>query len=313
MIRSPAPDELAAGCNPGIRTRACPQEARGYCEIDAVMIRYLFTMKKILNQIQVHIPFDQLYEKYLPFIAERGINPEIGFSGAVLDRYPERVFLETAAFVRDAGVSVTLHAPFMDLRPGAVDPRIRQVTVERLKQVFDLAVHFRPKTIVCHPAFDERYYVSSEDCWLENSLLTWSGLLDAAEESGAVISLENVYETDPLQIKALLDRLDPRRVCFCLDTGHYNAFSKKAIDEWLLVLGKRMGQVHLHDNDGTKDQHLPVGHGTFPFARLFAWIRDNGIEPIITVEPHTEEHLWKTLDNLINMGLVDGTSKGEGE
>jgi sugar phosphate isomerase/epimerase len=273
----------------------------------------IFYMKQILKRIQVHIPFDQLYEKYLPFVAREGINPEIGFSGAVLDRYPKKAFLEAAGGIRDAGVSVTMHAPFMDLRPGAVDPRIRQVTVERLKQVFEIAVHFRPKTIVCHPAFDERYYVSSEDQWLENSCSTWSGFLAAAEESGAVIALENVYESDPRHIKVLLDRLDPGRVCFCLDTGHCNVFSRKPIDDWISILGKRMGQVHLHDNDGAKDQHLPVGYGTFPFTRLFDWIGTNGIAPIITIEPHTEEHLWKMLENLDNMGFIDYISRGDGE
>ena len=161
-------------------------------------------------------------------VIREGINPEIGFNHLDLDRFQETDFRETADRLADAGLSVTFHAPFMDLRPGAIDPRIRQVTLDRLRQVFDLIPWFRPRSMVCHPSFDEKYYVSGEKQWLENSLETWNGLLECVRGTETIIALENVYERDPHQLRPLLDALDSPQVRFCFDTGHANAFGECA-------------------------------------------------------------------------------------
>jgi hypothetical protein len=63
--------------------------------------------------------------------------------------------------------------------------------------VFDLIPYFHPLKIVCHPSFDERYYVSCDDLWLENSVNFWRQLIPAAGDGGTVIALENVYEREP--------------------------------------------------------------------------------------------------------------------
>ena len=38
--------------------------------------------------------------------------------------------------------------------------------------------------------------------------------------------------------------------------------------KWVDSLGDHLGEIHLHDNHGTADEHLPVGEGTFPFKEL---------------------------------------------
>jgi len=72
------------------------------------------------------------------------------------------------------------------------------------------------------------------------------------------------------------------------------------------ALGSRTGQIHLHDNNGSADEHNPVGDGTFPLSPgFFKLLKEKGARPIITLEPHTEEDLWHTLENIKHMGLLD--------
>ena len=57
-----------------------------------------------------------------------------------------------------------------------------------------------------------------------------------------------------------------------LDTGHAH------INNWNLTkviahLGPRLVGVHLHDNDGLTDQHLPVGVGTIEWQPVFAALK----------------------------------------
>ena len=114
-------------------------------------------MREILQKIQVHVPFRLLREKLLPWVIRERVNPEISFNHDDLDRFQKADFREMAERLADSDLSVTFHAPFMDLRPGALDPRIRQVTLERLRRVFDLVSCFKPRSVVCHPSFDEKY------------------------------------------------------------------------------------------------------------------------------------------------------------
>lgn len=263
-------------------------------------------MKDILQRVQVNMPFRMLVDRYLPMVLKEEINPEIGFDCFALDEYGERDFLNVADTLRDRGLTITFHAPFFDLRPGAIDKRIRNVTIDRLKQVFDLVPYFEPRTVVCHASFDSRYYVANEDLWLENSTETWKEFISVVAGMDTTIVLENVYENDPLMLQRLLGSFNHSdRIGACFDTGHFNAFSTTSLDSWMDSLGSYIVEVHLHDNSGIMDEHAPVGDGTFPFHRLFESLREKEIHPIITFEPHTEENLWLTLQNIKKMRLLD--------
>jgi len=262
-------------------------------------------MSDILKRIQVHIPFYLLKEKLLPMVIREGINPEIAFNHLDLDRFRMTDFRETADRLADTGLSITFHAPFLDLRPGAIDPKIRQASLERLSRVFDLIPLFRPRSIVCHPSFDEKYYISSEEQWLANSVETWNSLIGYVRGTETVIAMENVYERGPHQLRPLFDAIDSPHVRFCFDTGHANTFGSAPYQEWMEVLGDRLGEIHIHDNDGTTDQHLPVGEGNFPFQELLTLVRHRNLKPILTVEAHSEKSLRRMLENIRTMNLLE--------
>lgn len=246
-----------------------------------------------------------LLPRYLPMILEKKLNLELYFSHVALRSLDQNECRRTAAKLQDAGLKVTFHAPFVDLRPGALDERIRQVSMDRMEQAFDLAPIFHPLKIVCHPSFDERYYVTCDDLWLENSVRFWRKLLAVAHDAGTVLALENVYEKEPGILRRLLEMLSSDDVCFCFDTGHFNAFARAPLADWIEQMGRYIGHLHLHDNFGILDEHLPVGDASFPFAPFFDAIRDLKVKPTITLEAHSQEHLWRTLSNLQKMRLLD--------
>jgi len=162
-------------------------------------------------------------------VIREGINPEISFNHRDLDSFSADDFRQTAERLADAGLFDHVSCPLPGFASGAIDPQIRQVTVERLRGVFELATLFRPRSIVCHPSYDAKYYVSGEKLWLENSLETWRSLLAYLEGTETIIAMENVYERGPHQLAPLLDALDSPQVRFCFDTGHANAFGKRIV------------------------------------------------------------------------------------
>lgn len=252
----------------------------------------------VLSCVQVNAPFRQLVDGYLDLFLRCRINPEIGFDASALDRRDELPLEQVARSFRENGRTVTLHGPFMDLAPGALDGKIREVTARRLLETMELVPLFRPLSVVFHVGYDDRCYNAYRQEWLAGSLATWEPMARRAEGLGVMISLENVYEQTPDMIVALLDSLSSRNVGFCLDVGHQNAFSTRPLAEWLKVLGSRLMEVHLHDNDGRGDDHQPIGGGRVAFSTLFAYLVETGLRPVITLEPHTEASLWKSLEAL---------------
>ncbi|MBN1474421.1 MAG: sugar phosphate isomerase/epimerase [Syntrophaceae bacterium] len=261
-------------------------------------------MQEVISKVQVHIPYHFL-PQYQAEIIKHKLNPEIYFSQYALKDMDMEKCSQTATLMRNAGLNVTFHAPFMDLRPGALDDKIRRVSVDRMKQAIELAQYFQPLRIVCHPMFDDRYYVDCDDLWLEASVKSWTELIELAKAHKTILSLENVYDKEPRLLRRLFEALDSDCVCFCLDTGHFNAFSYTPLKIWLKELGKYLGQLHIHDNMGERDEHLAVGEGTFPFIELFDSLSQGKIKPVITLEAHDQESLWKSIKNIKEAGFLE--------
>jgi len=58
---------------------------------------------------------------------------------------------------------------------------------------------------------------------------------------------------------------------------------------------------HLHDNNGSKDEHLPLGNGKIDFYPLIGFLKKRKELPLITLEPHEEADLWPSMEYLSRM------------
>jgi sugar phosphate isomerase/epimerase len=251
----------------------------------------------LLKRVQVNLPFPMLVEN-LGAVLSVALQPEIYFSGFTLDRLSSGEVERTSNALREKSVPVTFHAPFMDLNPGAVDERVREITAFRFDQVLKLVPHFQPRSIVFHPGYDRWRYDDDVDLWRENSLLTWRPLVKRAEAMGVRMALENVFEENPEPLRKVLEEIDSPFLGYCMDAGHGNLFSEVPLLTWVEVLGSRLLEIHLHDNLGKADDHLPLGRGSIDFPALFSLLGEKKIQPIYTIEPHEIGLLQPSLEAL---------------
>lgn len=194
--------------------------------------------------------------------------------------------------LRDRAVVCTVHAPFMDLSPGGIDVDIRNVSREKIKKAIDIANHVGARGIVCHGAYDRWRFDGRGDLWLANSIETWTDALTVAGDLPVMI--ENIFEEEPSPLIALFDYFKEKNLWICFDTGHFNLFTTLPLMDWLVPFRERIMEFHIHDNHGRSDEHLPVGHGTFPFRELKRFI-----EPLsnilFTAETHSEAAALETI------------------
>ena len=259
------------------------------------MERFRFSDRETgaLRGVQVGIPWNRLPE-YFDAVLSYRINPEIGFGALELDSAGRAECERIAGMLRERNCRVTLHGPFWDLCPGSVDPRVREVASFRLRQFMDVAEIFHPIQVVCHTGYDFRHHGFERSSWVDRSLAVWAPLVERAERMGACLLLENVWEEGPELHQELFARIASPRIGFCLDVGHQNSFSSTPLPVWLDVLADFIREVHLHDNDGSRDHHLPIGRGSIDFDLLFRRLRSNREFPILTLEPHTDEDFAET-------------------
>ena len=261
-------------------------------------------LSHIIARCFVNIPFAE-FAKYEKFVVQYRINPEIGLDGDVLYSSSKQEFIDRANFLQDQGLNCTLHAPFHDMLPGARDKNILKAVRDKLRRCFDLTETFKPRSVVCHLGYLDCVHSYDMEQWCETSLETWQEMLAMVKQSATPIMFENTYETGPRIHKQILAALDSPLAGFCLDVGHLMAFAQKPWHDWLRTLGKWLGQLHLHDNHGFRDEHLPVGMGNFDFRGLFSYLESKDIKPIITLEPRSENDLWDSLNALDRLSIFD--------
>lgn len=254
-----------------------------------------------MGGVHVHIQYRYL-DAYLPLLLEKDCNIELFIPASILDN-PPLTGLRHIEKALGNGRHLTWHAPFMDLSPGGVDEKIRQVTVSRIKQSVKESLPFNPELIVVHPGYDDYRFNEQEDKWLKNSLKTWREIL--GEFPHVNLAIENVFESRPDTIERLIREMDSTRFRYCFDTGHFNVFSKVPLMDWLKCLGPYISEAHLHDNHGRTDEHLGLGEGNFDFDSLFGFFKTLTKQPVITLEAHTKEGVLRSLEYLAKNKILN--------
>jgi len=75
----------------------------------------------------------------------------------------------------------------------------------------------------------------------------------------------------PEEIEGIIETVDRKNLGFILDVGHANTNGNL---EKFLELKEKVIHVHVHDNHGERDEHLPVGNGTVPWEKVARALHD---------------------------------------
>jgi sugar phosphate isomerase/epimerase len=94
-------------------------------------------------------------------------------------------------------------------------------------------------------------------------------LIEKAERNNVNIAIENVRH--PEYLDYVFDNIQSDRLKFCYDSGHENCFTKGI--NYLEKYGDKLGAMHLHDNNGIKDEHLLPFEGNINWETVISQIK----------------------------------------
>ncbi len=172
---------------------------------------------------------------------------------------------EIAGWVRDAGVRVTLHQPLSadavwsrHAAPNLnlIEPeKMRRIeAIDEAKRVLESAEQIPFAAMVLHLGL-------SGDRWnqraLDHSLTAIEHLKAFAQPLGVKLLLENLPNevATPEHLLEILVTGHFDEVGVCLDLGHAH-LEEGGLEAAAKSLLPRIAQVHLHDNNGLRDEHL---------------------------------------------------------
>ncbi len=105
--------------------------------------------------------------------------------------------------------------------------------------------------------------VEEHPTWLDCIRRSLDQLEPYARRSGISLAVENMPGDDYQMLGILLGEYDPAYLGFCYDAGHANLAGGDLAQ--LSAWSQRLTALHLHDNDGSADQHR------LPFTATVNW------------------------------------------
>lgn len=208
-----------------------------------------------------------------------------------IDQWPPERVAELLRAMGTSGLRAIIHGSLAD--PVASElPEPRATGIERVQRELDLAEQVGAPLIMHASSY---YPGRSEPLRRDEALAAFAASAAVAEraaaERGVGLWLENLPKLDdghvydavfarPAEYRRVLGEVDAPMV---LDVGHahVNAGPRDmAFDD----LFPRIAALCLSDNDGTSDQHGPLGSGTIDFGAVLDQIERSGWRGIVAFE-----------------------------
>jgi len=158
---------------------------------------------------------------------------------------------------------------------------MRQAAVASVAETFELFAQLKARVVNVH-------MVSCPHLFRHADCLRWNGesfaqLAELAAPYGLRIMVEHPPSTRfSLDDICTILAADPR-LGFHLDVGHAHVGRLK-LGDVLEQLGPRLLHVHLSDNRGQSDDHLPLGTGTINWSQVLRRLKQSGYDDTFTLE-----------------------------
>jgi sugar phosphate isomerase/epimerase len=243
-----------------------------------------------IGKDQVDIPLERFRELGFGFL-------EIYVGDRLADPAGRDYLLRFVERAGKAGVALwSLHTPFWQMYLSSPDKEEREVARRFIKQAVETAAEAGARYAIVHPGgFTEKGKEAEYDA---RSVEGLTDINDFCRAKGIRMSVENMPPNHvaggPRELMAIVDRL-PADAGVCLDTGH-SLMAVGSAARALETVKKRLFTMHVHDNDGTADQHLIPGEGKGDWKDYVAGLVAAGFEGVFMLEVGDDVPTGETID-----------------
>jgi sugar phosphate isomerase/epimerase len=203
----------------------------------------------------------------------------------------EKAIAEVAEAASLNGVDFTMaHAPYK-FNP-CIDQETFDAQVNDMRKALDACGMLGIDRVTVHSGFG---YSENREEMMEKNIRYYNTILPFAEKNNVMLMIENISEEiyrrpfvietadNILELKSKLN--DHPLIKACWDTGHANTKALDQYDNIKKLDGMLMG-VHLQDNNGINDDHMPLLMGTVNYDEVIKGLLDIGYDGPFNMEVH---------------------------
>ncbi len=209
---------------------------------------------------------------------------------------------ELSEYLESNEMLIQAHAPLSDINLAAASPLVRDAVIEEMVLAMESASDLGVEVMTLHPGFRTPLYRVPEKV-RERTRDMLRNLEKEALDRGITLALENMPLTfitvgrEPWELEEMTEGLD---IKWCFDVGHANTTG--TIDEFL-KMKKRFTNIHIHDNMGEEDEHLPIGKGNIDWKKVLSTLEGYGGSFVLEQDKGMRDAL-KSLEFLRSQALL---------
>jgi len=200
---------------------------------------------------------------------------------------------EILGALSDHGLGLVCHLPtFLYLADLA--PRIREASLLEMKDALHTAADLHPRKVVLHPPYIGGLGPLVMDRSMAIAMDSLETIIAEAGRLGLCMCIENMFPKypgwiEPKDFIPVMEKFPSLKMT--LDFGHANVDSKRGdrILAFMKTFKDRIGHIHISDNLGKGDDHLPVGAGTIDFKKMLRALKKTGYDDTVTLEIFSKE------------------------
>lgn len=169
------------------------------------------------------------------------------------------------------GIKLIVHTPYY-LPISTMLPEIKKGVIQNVRKAIILARGVKSDKLTIHPGFQEMPGSAIKYCY-DSLIDNLQKIVDIGQEHNVNICFENFPINIPLLCSELKDYCyvlnSVDGLMATLDVGHANTTNIKP-SEFLRETRNYIMNIHIHDNNGKRDEHKCLGEGTIDFKEFFS-------------------------------------------
>jgi sugar phosphate isomerase/epimerase len=183
--------------------------------------------------------------------------------------------------LKESNLYATIHAPFSYLDSASPNKDVRAMALAKLVETFNIAEDIGAKIVTVH-APDYRVLLSEiVDAYVETIRALWAKV----KSDKVKLAIENTLQ-NYRQFNNIISKINNREIAITYDVGHAN-LNGDPVKFLEMIPAERIVNVHLHDNFGSKDEHLPIGEGNIDFSAILNTLFKQGYNGLFIIEHAT--------------------------
>ncbi|MFO7496645.1 MAG: sugar phosphate isomerase/epimerase [Desulfobacterales bacterium] len=186
------------------------------------------------------------------------------------------------------GLGIVCHLPTF-VNPADLTESLRRASLAEILASLELAAELGASKAVLHPSYLGGLSSHVPELWRGYALESLARIASLGRECGVLLCLENLFPnlspfSTPEAFSSVFERFPDLAMTLDIGHAHIGEDGMPRILRFISAFADRIRHLHISDNHGRRDEHLPVGKGSLDFRAVAKALAKVGYNGTVTLE-----------------------------